>query len=103
MDHIDRALTMASRNKDNLKSIRTGVSLAQDTLNRYYSRTDQSEVYRIAMGTLHAIPFSRPGNYAEFQCFIHGISFHTSRPLSGKMNGSKPLNVLSEMSSLART
>ena len=49
MDHIDQVLSTYSRNKSFLPSIRSGVSLAQETLNHYYSRTDQSEVYRIAM------------------------------------------------------
>ena len=49
MDHIDQVLSTHSRNKKFLPSIRSGVSLGRETLNRYYSRTDQSEVYRIAM------------------------------------------------------
>ena len=50
MDHIDQELTTYSRDKKYLPSIRLGVSLAKETLNRYYSRTDTSEVYWIAMG-----------------------------------------------------
>ena len=49
MDHIDQVLSTYSRNKSFLPSIRSGVSLTQETLNCYYSCTDQSEVYRIAM------------------------------------------------------
>ena len=49
MDHIDHVLSEYSRNKKLLPSIRSGVTIARKTLNRYYSRTDQSEVYRIAM------------------------------------------------------
>jgi hypothetical protein len=49
MDHIDQQLTTYARDKKYLRSIRSGVSLAKKTLNRYYSLTDSSEVYRIAM------------------------------------------------------
>ncbi|KIM52800.1 hypothetical protein SCLCIDRAFT_140278, partial [Scleroderma citrinum Foug A] len=49
MDHIDHVLSEYSRNKKFLPSIRSGISIAHETLNCYYSRTDQSEVYRIAM------------------------------------------------------
>ena len=49
MDHIDQVLLTHLCNKKFLPSIRSGVSLGQETLNCYYSRTDQSEVYRIAM------------------------------------------------------
>ena len=50
MDHIDQQLTTYSRDWNYLLSIRSGVTLAKWTLNRYYSHTDTSEVYRIAMG-----------------------------------------------------
>ncbi|KIM51312.1 hypothetical protein SCLCIDRAFT_94885, partial [Scleroderma citrinum Foug A] len=49
MDHIDQELMTYSRDKKYLPSIRSGVSLAKETLNHYYSHTDTSEVYRIAM------------------------------------------------------
>ena len=57
MDHINQELTMYSRDRTYLLSIRSGVTLAKQTLNRYYSRTDTSEVYRIAMGK-HNFKFS---------------------------------------------
>ena len=56
MDHIDQQLTTYSRDWHYLLSIRSGVTLAKRTLNRYYGRTDTSEVYRIAMGK-HFIRF----------------------------------------------
>ncbi|KIJ09551.1 hypothetical protein PAXINDRAFT_45902, partial [Paxillus involutus ATCC 200175] len=49
MDHIDKHLTTYVRDKSYLQSICSAVSLAKATLNRYYSLTDSSEVYRIAM------------------------------------------------------
>jgi len=59
MDHIDRELTKYSVNRKYLHCIRSGVSLAKETLNRYYSRTDHSEVYRIAMGKCDTVSFLR--------------------------------------------
>ena len=50
MDHIDECLTDNSLNDDYEPSIRAANGLAQKTLNRYYSKTDQSKLYRIAMG-----------------------------------------------------
>ncbi|TEB28014.1 hypothetical protein FA13DRAFT_1633689 [Coprinellus micaceus] len=51
MDHIDEVLTTQAIDTNNalLPSIRAACSLARKTLNRYYERTDLSEMYRIAM------------------------------------------------------
>ena len=49
MDLIDKELTTYSHNRQFQPSIRAAVSLAKETLNRYYSLTDNSDVYRIAM------------------------------------------------------
>ena len=50
MDHIDWQLATYSRDKTYLPSIRAAASLAKKTCNCYYSYTDKSEVYCIAMG-----------------------------------------------------
>jgi hypothetical protein len=49
MDHIDEALTTSSLNGTYSPSIRAALSIGNKTLNRYYNKTDHSEVYRIAM------------------------------------------------------
>jgi hypothetical protein len=51
MDFIDETLTDNSINPNLEPSIRAALGIAKKTLNRYYNTTDQSEVYRIAMGT----------------------------------------------------
>ena len=51
MDHINTHLVMAARNGRYSPSIRAMLALGKRTLNRYYNKTDHSEVYRIAMGT----------------------------------------------------
>jgi hypothetical protein len=50
MDHIDEMLTSQSINPEFEPSIRAALGLAKKTLNRYYSATDHSDVYCIAMG-----------------------------------------------------
>ncbi|KAG2035901.1 hypothetical protein BDR03DRAFT_817687, partial [Suillus americanus] len=50
MDHIDSVFTNGIIKRDTLEpAIRTALSLAKHTLNRYYSLTDSSKVYHIAM------------------------------------------------------
>jgi len=51
MDHIDEYLATASQNLDYSQAIRAALALGKRTLNRYYDKTDHSEVFRIAMGT----------------------------------------------------
>jgi hypothetical protein len=36
-------------------SIKSALKLAKSTLNKYYSRTDESNIYRIAMGKFQLI------------------------------------------------
>jgi hypothetical protein len=50
MDHIDEFLATACQNIKYSEAIRAALALGKQTLNRYYDKTDQSEVYRIAMG-----------------------------------------------------
>jgi hypothetical protein len=53
MDHIDEHLASAVINNDKYSpAIRSAIAMGKRTLNKYYNRTDHSELYRIAMGTL---------------------------------------------------
>jgi hypothetical protein len=50
MDHIDRVLaTNAIENRSGL-AVQAALSIGKKTLNHYYSKTDLSKIYRIAMG-----------------------------------------------------
>lgn len=54
MDHIDSVLTSAivtgsSKKHKLLPSIKAALAVGKRTLNRYYDKTDHSEVFRIAM------------------------------------------------------
>ena len=50
MDHIDAHLTTATQNTRYSIAIRAALEIGNKTFNRYYNKTDYSEVYRIAMG-----------------------------------------------------
>ena len=52
MDHIDQHLATAALNEDYPTSIKAALAIGKTTLNRYYNKTDHSEVFRIAMGKL---------------------------------------------------
>lgn len=55
MDHIDNVFTTGIIKTHELDpAIRAALHLAKKTLNRYYSLTDRSETYRIAMGTCYS-------------------------------------------------
>jgi hypothetical protein len=57
MDHIDTYLATATESTRYSSSIRAALAMGKRTLNRYYNKTDHSEVYRIAMGkySLHTM------------------------------------------------
>jgi len=52
MDHIDEHLATAAINNKYPLAIKAALAIGEKTLNRYYDKTDQSEVFRIAMGTI---------------------------------------------------
>ena len=55
MDHIDHELTKYMYDLETPAPIHAAVNIAKKTLNRYYTRTDSSEVYRICMGKYSVI------------------------------------------------
>jgi hypothetical protein len=59
MDHIDTHFATAAQNAQYSVSIRAALAIGKRTLNRYYNKTDHSEIYRIAMGKycIHIIIF----------------------------------------------
>ena len=56
MDHIDQHLATAATSNTYNPAIKAALAIGKKTINRYYSRTDESEVYRIAMSkcSLHS-------------------------------------------------
>ncbi|KAH9971608.1 hypothetical protein BGW80DRAFT_1174487 [Lactifluus volemus] len=51
IDKMHDELTKASKKKDNSPALRAALVMGKGLLNKYYSLTDESEVYRIAMGS----------------------------------------------------
>ena len=49
MDKIDTLLNSFATNTTLSAAIRASSSLGKQLLNKYYARTDESEIYRIAM------------------------------------------------------
>jgi hypothetical protein len=52
MDHIDEHLATAATDNNYSLAIKAALAIGKKTLNRYYDKTDQSEVFRIAMGMI---------------------------------------------------
>jgi len=51
MDHIDKMLATSSDSLYKFSvAIRAALAIGKSAMNRYYNKTDQSEVYHIAMG-----------------------------------------------------
>jgi hypothetical protein len=50
MDHIDKHLATAALESRYPLAIKAALAIGKRTLNRYYDKTDHSEVFRIAMG-----------------------------------------------------
>ena len=55
MDHIDQHLATAALDNTYSMAIKAALAIGKTTLNRYYDKTDHSEVFRIAMGMLFII------------------------------------------------
>jgi hypothetical protein len=55
MDRMHDNLTTACEKKDHSPALRAALKMGKGLLDKYYSLTDTSEVYRIAMGMLQLI------------------------------------------------
>ena len=59
MDHIDEHLATAALNADYPMAIKAALAIGKKTLsNRYYNKTDLSEIFRIAMSLFFSTSFS---------------------------------------------
>src|SRR6267154_5703803 len=72
MGHIDTTFTNGILNAHVLDpAIRAALKLAKRTLNRYYSLTDASETYHVAMGTLSStLPSYDDANFMIFSLAV---------------------------------
>ena len=61
MDHIDTVFTDACQRTSKFSpAVWAEIQIAKKTLNRYYSLTDASELYRIAMGLFFRVSLYFP-------------------------------------------
>jgi hypothetical protein len=67
MDRMHDSLLAACNNENYSPAIRAALKIGMNLLNKYYSITDNSEVYRIAMSTL--IFFFGLGRFSNFYLF----------------------------------
>lgn len=63
MDFINDKLTAHAHDRTLSLAIKASLTLGKKTLNRYYSLTDSSEVYHIAMGAWFTFLFVSPFLY----------------------------------------
>jgi hypothetical protein len=62
MDHLDKHLATALTGMQYSLSIRSAICIGIKTLNKYYSKTDQSELYHIVMGKCFVLPHTYPNS-----------------------------------------
>jgi hypothetical protein len=94
MDHLDEHLTNAALNPRYSVSIKAAIAIGKKTLNRYYDKTDQSEVFRIAMGIFSFIIWLVYLTNSLCQYYILNTSVDTSSKLDGKIFGLRKLKSL---------
>jgi hypothetical protein len=69
MDHIDKHLATFATNDDYPLALKAALAMGKKTLNRYYDKTDHSEVYRIAMGKFRSLK-----NTIPFKLFLFSFT-----------------------------
>ena len=69
MNILDEFLTTQSIDSNLKRSVRATCSLAKQTLNRYYSKTDLSDLYCIAMSE---------SPHSDYLCALTDIRFSSS-------------------------
>lgn len=101
MDHIDKVLATKSDSARFSLPICTALAIGKNTVNRYYNKTDHSEVYRITMSKYFPLFFNFfPNVHVVGQFFTRVTNSHTSRLKIGKKIGSRLLATLSARSSI---
>ena len=86
MDLINEEFTKYRVNAKTPDAIRAAIELGKKTLDRYYSKTDDVEIYRIAMGK-RCIPNSLRLEIDKKKFYTHAISYRTSKRPNGRRIG----------------
>ena len=66
MDHIDKHLATSTTNDNYSFALKAALAMGKKTLNRYYNKTNHSEVYWITMGNFHLLKNITPFNLIFF-------------------------------------
>ncbi|KAG5649995.1 hypothetical protein H0H81_001130 [Sphagnurus paluster] len=89
MDHIDEVLaTNALDNAKFSRPLQAALAMGKNTLNRYYSKTDDSDIYRVVMSTLFYHLLLAHILTKTIQSSTHATNSATFKELSGRMSGS---------------
>jgi hypothetical protein len=102
MDHIDKVLATNCDSYWFSLPIHAALVVGKNTMNRYYNKTDQSEVYRIAMSMYSLYSCNTVVLISIEQFFTRDTSFLTSGTKIGKTFGSRLPTMLPARSSTAR-
>jgi hypothetical protein len=86
MGHIDEVLVANTADQQFSPPIRAALVMGKQTLDRYYTKTDLSDVYRIAIGASLSLLSDR-GVLIAFQSSTHATSSNTSRMPVGLKGG----------------
>lgn len=80
MDAIDDAFGSGIINRQRLsRPLRRALAIGKATLNKYYNLTDESDIYRVSMGTLPCCPFCALFKYfSSATPFVQVILFRQS-------------------------
>lgn len=89
MDKIDEDLATNALSSKYSAAVHVALSVGKKTLNRYYEKTDLSNVYRIAMSTYPFFAYLTFLIPSFYQSFILATSSHISKKRNGRTSGSK--------------
>jgi hypothetical protein len=104
MDHLDKVFATNSVDSRYQLAIRASLAVAKRTINRYYSLTDSTYVYRIVMGEWSLfIYFYHTLTTALPKCFTLHTNSSTSRYRAGRRHGLLPPRRSFELNSINTT
>jgi len=69
MDHIDTHLATSLQDDSLSVALHAALAIGKKTLNRYYNKTDHSEIYRIAMSMYYVYFFDYFDDWLTFPLF----------------------------------
>jgi hypothetical protein len=98
MDHIDTKLATDASNDKYPLSIQAALAMGKKTLNRYYNKTDHSEIFRIAMGMppFIVLNFNKLLTNSQFSTLVTNCNI--LKMSVGRRIGSRLRKILCELS-----